>query len=94
MKQYPIINSDDLKEYLKKYNRKLIKINDGAKQLRNCQAWEINVEILNNSTGELKTYKALQSYYTIVALWNGVLHTWRKYSPTTSRQITWWSRAL
>ena len=64
-------------------------------QLRNCQAWYIKGWFTDNSTGEIKEGYFLQSYNTLVAFIDineRKVYEPVKYSPTTSRQVTWFKR--
>lgn len=95
MKAYDIKNENDMIEYLINNTKyQVIKINVGNKtQLRNCYAWSMNGEMYDKETGEIKKAIFLQSWWTIVAvIVDDKCHTWKKYSSSTSRQITWFKR--
>lgn len=94
MKAYDIKDEVDMIEYLENTKYQVIEIKTGNKtQLRNCYAWTMNGEIYDKETGELKKAIFLQSWWTIVAvIVDDVCHTWKKYSRSTSRQITWFKR--
>ena len=60
------------------------------KQIGYCQAWEITA-----ITTDDEVIKVLQSYYTLVAVYyKGKVEVFKKYSPTTSHQISRWKRSL
>lgn len=94
MKPYYITNTKDFQDYLHYRGYELLDINTFKyRQIRNCQAWELSAKIKHNDSNQVYTIPILQSYKTIVAYaLYGEVWTWKKYSPTTSRQITFWKR--
>ena len=79
MKRYGLNNNYKIAAYLNFQS-------DEWQQLRSSQAWH----------AENSRYAVLQSYTTLVSVFDkqtGILYE-NKFSPTTSRQQTWWKRAI
>lgn len=94
MKQYQIEKIADFYKYLDRKELELIEIKVIGSQVKSMQCWELKGKI-KDKMGNVSNIVILQSYYTLVAFINlkdYTLHTWKQYSPTTSRQITIWSR--
>ena len=94
MKQYQIKNTTALENTLKENGWRLIDYTDfGNIQLNSMQAWQVLADVENLETGEVKTIPVLQSYYTLVAYkMDGQTIRCGKWSTTTSKQTTVWSR--
>lgn len=93
MKRYALTHTSNLMNAL---NTDEISLDDMQwVQLRSCQAWYIKGWFTDNSTGEIKEGYFLQSYNTLVAfidIKERKVYDPVKYSPTTSRQVTWFTR--
>ena len=79
MKRYPLNRNTKISNYVNTFGLEW-------KQLRSCQAWYT----------ENSRYSILQSYSTLVSVLDkqtGILYE-DKFSVTTSRQQTWWKRAI
>ena len=94
MKQYSIIHTDDLNKTLWDNGYVLYALTSQAvRQLRSCQARVLDGQAINRDTNELVNITVLQSYNTLVAYkMNGKTIRCGYYSPTTSRQTSWFSR--
>lgn len=99
MKRYSITDKTDLTNFMLNHHFNYIKGNENeVRQLRNCQAWIIPV-IISNEDNEVYHGWLLQSYNTLVAISIKnkdesltIKEAFRKYSPTTSKQTTWFFR--
>lgn len=96
MKRYTLTNREDLQKFIDDEKFEFMKLNeDHATQLRNCQAWIIPVYAIRKD--KVYTGYVLQSYYTAVAISircddDDIRVAFDKYSPTTSKQTTWFFR--
>ena len=62
-------------------------------QLNSCQAWIHEAYVVDKGTGEFIPALVLQSYETLVCIKIGNdYHVTRKYSTTTSKQVTTFKR--
>ena len=94
MKSYSIRNTTALENTLKENGYRLIDYTEyGNPQVRSMQAWQVLADVEDLSTGEVLTIPVLQSYWTLVAYkMNGETIRCGRWSSTTSKQTTVWSR--
>lgn len=94
MKQYSIRNTSALENTLKENGYRLIDFTEyGNAQVRSMQAWEVLADVEDLASGEVITIPVLQSYWTLVAYkMNGETIRCGRWSSTTSKQTTIWSR--
>lgn len=94
MKPYKLIYTKDLKLLLEA--DKIVLYEDSVQQLRNCQAWIYKGYYIKAFSGEIIPATFLQSYNTLVACVESDdrFTCPRKYSPTTSKQVTWFKRDI
>jgi len=95
MKNYSIRNTEALRNTLNENGYRLIDYTEyGNPQVRSMQAWEVLADVEDLSTGEVLTIPVLQSYWTLVAYkMNGETIRCGRWSSTTSKQTTIWSRS-
>ena len=99
MKRETVTDRTDLQDFMIRNGFNFIHYNNNdVKQLRNCQAWIIPVIVSGRDNIPYHGW-ILQSYSTLVAisLKNQddsiqIREAFRKYSPTTSKQTTWFFR--
>lgn len=94
MLQYEIKETTQFIDYLDKNELQLVEMENEGKQINNMQCWEIKGKI-KDALGDVWDIMILQSYYTLVAfidLEGKDLYIIDKFSRTTSKQITIWSR--
>ena len=100
MKRYTLTHTDSMYNWLSDNLFTLTVVDyDASEQLRSCQAWMIPFTMVcDYDRDEVWEGYLLQSYNTIVSFVaessNGEILTVRlgKWSPTTSRQQTWFER--
>ena len=95
MQRYPLYYREILTNLpLLKYSVRIKE--EEAFQLRSCQAWIIPAMLLNRDTGRWYKAYALQSYNTLVCIIDedGFTFEPKKYSRTTSRQVTWFKQEV
>ena len=93
MLNYQILHTDALEDTLNTNGYRLLKFEPFGLQINNCQAWEIDGEVEDMTTGEVLHVDILQSYNTLVAYrLNGAVTRCGKWSTTTSKQTTTWER--
>lgn len=98
IKRYSLTNREDLQKFIDDEGFEFMKLNENhVSQLRNCQAWIIPVYAIKKE--RIYTGYVLQSYYTAVAISircydnnDDIRIAFNKYSPTTSKQTTWFFR--
>ena len=93
MKQYNINRMNAFENTLEANGYKLIKLDRFGPQFKSMQAWTVKAEVEDQTTGEVIAIDVLQSYNTLVAYkMNGQTIRCGKWSTTTSKQTTIWSR--
>lgn len=92
MQRYTIENDKALYNYCLENGIIYIKDIQDWKQFKNCQAWYKGVKV-KDASGDWEHMWILQSYNTIVAVYNeklGELVRLGKWTRTTSKQTTQW----